>query len=72
VTKQSTWGCIRCRPSQTATVNAAELLGIADDVGALQSGMVADVIAVDGDPLKRISILEDVKFVVKSGRIVKQ
>ena len=58
--------------SQTATVNAAELLGIADEAGALQSGMVADVIAVDGDPLKRISILEDVKFVVKSGRIVKQ
>ncbi len=57
---------------QTATVNAAELLGIADEAGALQSGMVADVIAVGGDPLKRISILEDVEFVMKSGRIVKQ
>jgi len=72
VTKQSTWGCIRCRPSQTATVNAAEVLGIAGEVGARQSGTVVDVIAVGVDPLKRISILEDVEFVMKSGRIVKQ
>jgi imidazolonepropionase-like amidohydrolase len=57
---------------QTATVNAAEVLGIAGEVGALQSGTVVDVIAVGGDPLKRISILEDVEFVMKSGRIVKQ
>jgi imidazolonepropionase-like amidohydrolase len=57
---------------QTATVNAAEVLGIAGEVGALQSRTVVDVIAVGGDPLKRISILEDVEFVMKSGRIVKQ
>jgi imidazolonepropionase-like amidohydrolase len=56
---------------QSATVNAAELLGWAHTAGTLEPGSFADLIAVDGDPLADISQLEHVKFVMKSGQIVK-
>jgi len=56
---------------QTATVNAAELLGWAHTVGTLEPGSYADLIAVDGDPLADISQLEHVKFVMKNGEVVK-
>lgn len=52
-----------------ATVHAADLLGVADEVGALRPGMAADVVAVMGDPLQDISVLEDIRFVMKSGFI---
>jgi imidazolonepropionase-like amidohydrolase len=53
-----------------ATTNAAELLGVAKDVGALRPGMAADLIAVPGDPLKDITVLKTVQFVMKGGRVV--
>jgi imidazolonepropionase-like amidohydrolase len=56
---------------QTATINAAELLGWQDTVGALEPGHYADVIAVDGDPLADITVLQHVKFVMKGGVVVK-
>ena len=56
---------------QSATVNAAELLGWAHTAGTLEPGSFADLIAVDGDPLADISQLEHVKFVMKNGQIVK-
>jgi imidazolonepropionase-like amidohydrolase len=54
---------------QTATVNAADLLGIADKAGALEPGKWADIIAVEGDPLKDVRALESVSFVMKGGFI---
>jgi imidazolonepropionase-like amidohydrolase len=57
---------------QAATVNAAELIGWGDKVGALEKGHYADVIAVDGDPLGDVKVLENVKFVMKGGKVVKQ
>jgi imidazolonepropionase-like amidohydrolase len=55
---------------QTATTNAALLLGV--DAGSLETGKVADVIAIDGDPLKDVKALEKVVFVMKGGVIVRQ
>jgi len=56
---------------KTATVNAADLLGMYDKIGSIEIGKVADLIAVDGDPLTDISILKSVQFVMKSGVIYK-
>ncbi len=56
---------------QAATVNAAELLSWQDKVGALDPDRYADIIAVDGDPLKDITELQRVKFVMKGGAVVK-
>ena len=56
---------------QAATVNAADLLGWSGKVGSLEPGAWADIIAVDGDPLKDVTTLERVKFVMKGGEVVK-
>jgi imidazolonepropionase-like amidohydrolase len=56
---------------QTATVNAADLLGWSDKVGSLEAGKWADLIAVDGDPLQDVTRLQQVKFVMKGGAVVK-
>ena len=56
---------------RAATVNAAELMGWEDKVGAVESGHYADVIAVDGDPLADITQLQHVTFVMKGGVVAK-
>jgi imidazolonepropionase-like amidohydrolase len=56
----------------SATRNAADLLGASDRVGSLQAGRFADVIAVAGDPLKDIGLLQRITFVMKGGVIYKQ
>jgi imidazolonepropionase-like amidohydrolase len=56
---------------RAATMNEAELMGWRDDVGALEAGKYADLIAVDGDPLPDIAVLQKVKFVMKGGTMVK-
>jgi imidazolonepropionase-like amidohydrolase len=56
---------------QAATVNAADLLGWSGKVGGLDAGAWADIVAVDGDPLKDVTTLERVKFVMKGGEVVK-
>jgi len=55
---------------QAATINAAELLGWPDKVGALEPDYYADLIAVDGDPLADITVLQRVTFVMKGGSVV--
>jgi imidazolonepropionase-like amidohydrolase len=55
-----------------ATRNAADLLGASDRIGSIQPGRFADVIAVSGDPLKDITELQRVTFVMKGGQIVKR
>jgi imidazolonepropionase-like amidohydrolase len=56
---------------QAGTLNAADLLGWSGKVGTLEPGAWADVIAVDGDPVKDVTTLERVKFVMKGGEVVK-
>jgi imidazolonepropionase-like amidohydrolase len=56
---------------QAATINAADLLGWSGKVGTLDPGAWADLIAVDGDPMKDVTTLERVKFVMKGGEVVK-
>lgn len=56
---------------RSATVNAAELLGVTDILGAVEKGKLADIIAVSGDPVKDISVMEKVTFVMKNGVVYK-
>lgn len=56
---------------QAATVNAADLIGWSDRVGTLEPGKFADLVAVDGDPVANVRVLESVKFVMKGGMVVK-
>ena len=55
---------------RAATSNAARALGLADSVGAARAGMVADLIAVGGDPLEDVRVLERPRFVMARGRVV--
>ncbi|MBB5340650.1 metal-dependent hydrolase family protein [Tunturiibacter gelidoferens] len=56
---------------QTGTTNAADLMGWTDRVGTLEPGKWADLIAIDGDPLKDVKLLQHVPFVMKSGVVYK-
>ncbi len=66
------WGLTPVQALQSATLNAADLLGWNDKVGVIAAGAFADIIAVDGDPLKDVTELERVKFVMKGGVVYKK
>ncbi|OYX48597.1 MAG: amidohydrolase [Sphingomonas sp. 32-66-10] len=55
-----------------ATTNAADLLGLAKEVGSIEPGKSADIIAVSGDPLKDVRVLKSVGFVMRAGVVHKQ
>jgi imidazolonepropionase-like amidohydrolase len=57
---------------QAATTADAELLGVSQNLGSITRGKLADVIAVRGDPLQDVLLLQDVRFVMKEGRVYKQ
>src|ERR1700677_1049481 len=56
---------------QAATLNASDLIGWTDRVGTIEPGKFADIIAVQGDPLTNVRVLENVNFVMKGGEIIK-
>ena len=57
---------------QTSTVNAADLLGWSDRIGTIEPGKFADIIAVNGDPAKDVTLLQNPVFVMKGGVVYKQ
>jgi len=66
------YGMTPMQAIQSATTSAADLLGHSDVVGDIKPGKYADVIAVAGDPLQDVSVLEHVQFVMKDGKIYKR
>ena len=66
------YGMTPLQAIQSATVSAADLLGKSDRLGSLRSGKYADIIAVSGNPLEDVRVLENVKFVMKEGKVYKQ
>jgi imidazolonepropionase-like amidohydrolase len=54
---------------RAATINGAELTGRDKDIGSIESGKFADIVAVDGDPLADITVMEKVVFVMKGGEV---
>ena len=65
------YGMTPMQAIKAATVHAAELIGWPDTVGAIEQGRFADIIAVDGNPLDDVTVLEDVRFVMKGGNVYK-
>lgn len=65
------WGMTPQQAVRSATATAAALLGWSDQVGTIEAGKFADIVATPGDPLADITALEKVDFVMKGGRVVK-
>ena len=65
------FGMTPAQAIRTATQNSADLIGRSKDVGTIEAGKYADIIAVTGNPLQDVSILQNVGFVMKGGVIYK-
>jgi len=65
------WGMTPLQSIQAATINNADLFGMSDDVGTIEAGKYADIIALDEDPLENIDIMADVSWVMKNGKVYK-
>jgi imidazolonepropionase-like amidohydrolase len=65
------YGMTATQAIQAATINAAEALG-SKDVGVIEAGRYADMVAVAGDPTRDVRLLEEVAVVIKGGEVVKQ
>jgi imidazolonepropionase-like amidohydrolase len=65
------YGLTPMQAIQSATINAADLLGWKDKTGSVTKGKWADIIALENDPLAHIEVLEQVKFVMKEGKVYK-
>ncbi|MGC2196543.1 MAG: amidohydrolase family protein [Terriglobales bacterium] len=66
------WGMTPAQALQSATTSAAELLGWSDQVGSIETGKFADIVAVPGDPVADVSVLEKVDFVMKGGQVYRK
>ncbi len=65
------YGMTPAQAIRAATVSAAELLGMENQIGSIEPGKLADIVAVPGDPLRDVSTLEHVRFVMKGGMVFK-
>ena len=69
--KMVQWGMTPLQAIQAATLNAGEALGRSGDVGQIAQGLYGDMIAVRGDPLSNVTLLEHVDAVIKGGTLVR-
>ena len=69
---ETQYGMTPMQAIQSATRNAAELLDMSDRIGTIETGKLADIVAVPGDPLSDIKVMEHVAFVMKDGHIYKE
>ena len=65
------YGMSEMKAIKAATINTAELLNIDSSLGSIEIGKIADLVAVNNSPLKDISIMKDVAFVMKEGEVIK-
>src|SRR5271166_6202526 len=65
------FGMTPAQAIRTATQNSADLIGRSKDVGTIEVGKYADIIAVSGDPLQDVTVLQSVGFVMKGGTVYK-
>ena len=65
------FGMTPAQAIRSATVSAAELLGVKDSLGSVEAGKLADIVAVPGDPLADVAVMENVDFVMKGGVVMK-
>jgi len=66
------WGMTPAQAIRSATESASVLLGMQDKIGTIEAGKFADIVAVTGDPLKDVTLLEHVDFVMKGGTVYKK
>ena len=66
------WGMTPAQAIRSATSVASELMDMQDTVGSIEAGKYADIVAVPGDPLADITLLEKLDFVMKNGVIHKR
>lgn len=66
------WGLTPMQAIQTATINAAELLGQVGQIGEIKVGALADIIALKQDPTKNIESLQNIDWIMKDGKVYKQ
>ena len=66
------FGMTPAQAIRSATVIAAELLGMKDSLGTVEAGKLADIVAVPGDPLSEASVMEKVDFVMKGGVVYRR
>ena len=66
------WGMTPQQALRSATASAAELLGMSDTLGTVEAGKYADIVAVPGNPLQDVSVLEKVDFVMKGGSVYRK
>ena len=69
--KHVEWGQTPMQAIQSATINSADLLGWKDQIGSISVGKYADIVAVTENPLDKISVLENMQFVMKGGTVYK-
>jgi imidazolonepropionase-like amidohydrolase len=66
------WGMTPAQALRAATIRGAELMQMQNDIGTLEAGKYADIIAVQGNPLSDISVMQKITFVMKGGVVFKR